>query len=98
MPRTPVPPEPLAGLHAALTALREVSRDGADELLDQYPTLGDRETQAAVDAFLETAADLLREVDASADELATRVRLVAGDTSPRPEPAAAHGSRSEELR
>lgn len=57
-------------LGAGLAPLRDCVRAGADEVLAQFPTLGDRETQAALDGWVEQLADLLREVDATATELA----------------------------
>ena len=78
MPRTPVPPDPLAALGAALEDVRGAAREGADEVLSHYPELGDRETQSTLEAYLDQVADLLREVEASCGDLSDRVRLGGG--------------------
>lgn len=75
MPRTPVSPDPLPALEAALDAARGSAREGADEVLSHYPELGDRDTQSTLEAHLDQVADLLREVEASCAELCDRVRL-----------------------
>ena len=82
MPRTPVPPDPLAALGAALEGVRAVARDGADEVLSHYPELGDREAQSTLEAYLDQVADLLREVEASCGDLSDRVRLGGGRGRP----------------
>lgn len=82
MPRTPVPPDPLAALGAALDGVRDAARHGADEVLSHYPELGDRETQSALEAYLDQVADLLREVDASCGDLSDTVRLAGGRGRP----------------
>ena len=46
-------------------------------MLAQFPELGDRETQAAVDGWVEQLADLLREIEATASDLADRLRVAA---------------------
>jgi hypothetical protein len=86
MPPAPVDPDRLASLGAALAPLRECARAGSDEVLALYPEVGDRETQSAVDDCLDQVADLLREVDASATDLADRLR-VASASAARPGPA-----------
>jgi hypothetical protein len=60
--------------------LRDGARDGADEVLSHLPELGDRELQSALDAYLDQVADLLREVDDSASELADRLDIAAAGT------------------
>lgn len=74
-------------LGTALRSLRDGARDGADEVLSHLPELGDRELQSALDAYLDRVADLLREVDASASELADRLDIAGASTA-----AAAAGS------
>ncbi|QGN56752.1 hypothetical protein [Nostocoides sp. HKS02] len=59
---------PLPG--AALAQLRECARVGAEDVLALYPEVGDRETQRALDSCLDQVADLLREIDATAADLA----------------------------
>jgi len=65
----------------ALRSLRECARSGADEVLSHLPELGDREVQSVLDGYLDQVADLLRELDASASDLADRLDL-AGDPVP----------------
>ena len=77
MPLAPVDPDRLRALGAALGPLRECAAEGAEEVLAQFPELGDRETQAAVDGWVEQLADLLREVEATAADLADRLRVAA---------------------
>jgi hypothetical protein len=74
MPPARVDPDRLRTLSAALDPLRECARDGAEEVLAQFPEVGDRQTQAAVDEWVDQLADLLRELDTTASELAGRVR------------------------
>jgi len=62
-------------LGVALRSLRECARSGADEVLSHLPELGDREVQSVLDAYLDQVADLLRELDASASDLADRLDL-----------------------
>jgi hypothetical protein len=88
MPPAPVDPDRLLALGAALSPLRECVRRGADEVLALYPELGDRETQSALDGCLDQVADLMRELDASATDLADRLR-VAGASAAGVESAAA---------
>ncbi len=83
MPPAPVDPDRLRSLGAALGPLRTCAGEGADEVLSQFPELGDRETQAALDGWVEQLADLLREVEASASDLADRLRI-SGLTLPEP--------------
>jgi hypothetical protein len=73
MPREPVASDLLPVLAAALAPVRDAARDGADEVLAHYPDLGDREAQSALELYLEQVADLLREVEASATDLITRI-------------------------
>lgn len=77
MPPAPVDPERLLALGTALEALRECARDGADEVLAHLVEVGDRETQSAIDAYLDLVADLLREIDASASEVFDQLRIAA---------------------
>jgi hypothetical protein len=77
MPPASVDPDRLRSLGAALGPLRECAREGAEELLAQFPELGDRETQAALDSWVEHVADLLREIDAAGSDLADRLRVAA---------------------
>jgi len=75
MPPAQDGPDRSPSLGAALRSLRDGARDGADEVLSHLPELGDRELQSALDSYLDQVADLLREVDASAGELADRLDL-----------------------
>ena len=77
MPPASVDPERLRSLGAALGPLRDCAREGAEEVLTQFPELGDRETQAVLDGWVEQVADLLREIDATASDLADRLRVAA---------------------
>ncbi|NYG07734.1 hypothetical protein BJ986_002221 [Phycicoccus badiiscoriae] len=77
MPPAPADPDRLRSLGAALGPLRECAGQGATEVLAQFPEVGDRETQAALDGWVEQAADLLREIDAAASDLADRLRIAA---------------------
>mgnify|MGYP003375609306 CR=1 FL=1 len=52
-----------------LTALRHVCRTAADDLVAVLAMLGDRETQGALDAYLDHLLDALRMLDAEAGEL-----------------------------
>ena len=74
MPPARVDPDRLRSLGAALEPLRECARDGAEEVLAQFPEMGDRETQLVVDAWVDQLADLLREIDATTTDLVGRVR------------------------
>jgi len=74
MPPARVDPDRLRPLGAALGPLGEVARDGAEEVLAQFPEVGDRETQLVVDGWVDQLADLLREIDATATDLVARVR------------------------
>jgi t-SNARE complex subunit (syntaxin) len=82
MPPAPVGPDRLAALGAALTPVRDRARAAAEEVLEHYPEVGDRETQAALDDFVDQAADLLREIDAASDELVTRLQVAARQAEP----------------
>lgn len=77
MPPARVDPDRLRSLGAALGPLRECARGGAEEVLAQFPDVGDRETQAVLDGWVDQLADLLREVDATATDLAGRLRVAA---------------------
>ena len=77
MPPASVDPDRLRSLGAALAPLRECARDGADEVLGQFPEVGDRETQAALDGWVDQLADLLREIDATGSDLADTLRVAA---------------------
>jgi hypothetical protein len=77
MPSSSVDPERLLGLGATLESLRAVAREGADDVLEHFPEVGDRPTQNALDGLLEQLADTLRAVDAEAGELAGRLRIAA---------------------
>ena len=77
MPPAPVDPDRLRSLGAALRPLRECAGQGAEEVLAQFPEVGHRETQAALDSWVEQAADLLREIDATASDLADVLRVAA---------------------
>ncbi len=79
----PVDPDRLSALADALGPLRECAGHGADEVLAHLPELGERETQSALDHYLDQVADLLRELDASATDLSARLR-VAALGAPRP--------------
>ncbi|GAB3065465.1 hypothetical protein [Pedococcus soli] len=81
MPPAPVRPEALLALGATLGTLRDCARSGADEVLDHLPEVGDRELQAGLDDYLDQVADLLREVDASAADVAGRLRVAAARRS-----------------
>lgn len=77
MPPASVDPDRLRTLGAALGPLRECAREGAEEVLAQFPELGDRETQATLDGWVEQVADLLREIDATGSDVADRLRVAA---------------------
>ncbi|HEY7719276.1 MAG TPA: hypothetical protein VH915_10965 [Pedococcus sp.] len=83
----PADPQPRRSLDTALQALRETARDGADELLDLFPELGERTVQVALDTLLEQAADVLRALDAEAGELAARARITGAAGRRRVAPA-----------
>lgn len=92
MPPARVDPDRLRSLGAALGTLRECARDGADDVLAQFPEVGERETQAVLDEWVDQLADLLREVDSASTELAGRLRVATAD------PAAAADPRPERVR
>lgn len=75
-------PERLLGLGHDLEQLRAVARNGADEVLDHFPEVGDRQVQTALDGLLEQFADTLRAIDAEAEELAGRLRIAAQSSGP----------------
>ena len=85
MPPAPVPADRLLALGAALGPLRECARDGAEEVLGHVPEAGDRQTQSAVDGFLDAVADLLRGIESSTGDLADRFRVaaLAGESTER---------------
>ncbi len=104
MPPASVDPDRLRSLGAALGPLRECAREGAEGVLAEFADVGDRETQAALDGWVEHLADLLREMDATGSDLADRLRVAALNTpghggvldagGPRA-PAAAHDQHAE---
>ncbi|NNM46305.1 hypothetical protein [Knoellia koreensis] len=75
MPSEPGPADLTSALGAALASLREGAGSGVDDALDLFPVTGDRDTQRALDTYLEQLADLLREVEASAGELEATLRI-----------------------
>src|SRR5690349_1991212 len=77
MPPARVDPDRLRSLGAALGPLRECARGGAEDVLAQFPDVGDRETQTVLDGWVDQLADLLREVEATATDLAGRLRVAA---------------------
>jgi hypothetical protein len=77
MPPASVDPDRLRSLGAAHGPLRACAGEGAEEVLAQFPEVGDRETQAALDGWVDQVADLLREIDATASDLADRLRIAA---------------------
>lgn len=86
MPSAAVDPARLLALAEALGPLRDAARSGADDVLGHFTELGDRETQVVIDAYLDHAADALREIDAVASDLAGRLQAAArsaGDTERR---------------
>ena len=82
MPPDPVDTGRLLSLGAALAPLRACARAGGVEVLALYPEVGDREAQSALDACLDQMADLLREIDASASDVADRLRIAAAAGPP----------------
>jgi hypothetical protein len=80
------------GLVRVLTAVREVARTEADDLLGQVPDTGDSATGRAVDDFVEQAADVLRALDEAVGE--TLRRLSASGAESREE-AGGTESRSD---
>jgi hypothetical protein len=72
----------------SLRSLRDCARSGADEVLSHLPELGDREVQSVVDAYLDQVADLLRELDASASDLADRLDIAGSARTSRGDRAA----------
>jgi hypothetical protein len=77
MPPARVDPDRLRSLGAALGPLRACAQGGAEDVLAQFPDLGDRETQTVLDGWVDQLADLLREVEATATDLAGRLRVAA---------------------
>jgi hypothetical protein len=96
MPSAAADPQRLLALSEALAPLRDAARRGADEVLGHYIEVGDRETQAVLDGYLEQAADALREIDSAATDLAGRLR-VASQTAPATE-GRVRGSLDDEHR
>src|SRR5262245_14773779 len=90
MPPAPADPRRLLALGAALGPWQEGARTGADEVLAHLVENGDRDTPSARDRYLDTVADLLRELDASACDVAARLGIAAQSGSPggSPEPVA----------
>lgn len=97
MPPARVDPDRLRSLGAALGPLRECAREGAEEVLAQFPEIGDRESQAVLDGWVEQLADLLREVDATATDLAGGLR-VAALSAPAPDSLAPRDDASFDQR
>jgi hypothetical protein len=83
MPSEPGPADLTSALGAALAGLRENAGAGVEDVLDLFPVAGDRDTQRALDAYLEQVADLLREVEASAGELEATLGIAARGRSAR---------------
>ena len=81
MPSASVDPDRLRLLGAALAPLRECAREGAEEILSQFPEVGDRETQAVLDGWVEQVADLLREIDATGSDLTHQLGIAALNAS-----------------
>jgi hypothetical protein len=78
MPSSPQDPARLLAMAAELEQQLGVpAREGAEEVFGHFPEIGDRETQAALDAALEQFADTLRAIDAAATEIAARLRIAA---------------------
>ncbi|HEX5525099.1 MAG TPA: hypothetical protein VFX53_16770 [Pedococcus sp.] len=77
MPSSPQDPARLLAMAAELEQLGVPAREGAEEVFGHFPEIGDRETQAALDAALEQFADTLRVIDAAATEIAARLRIAA---------------------
>jgi len=94
MPSASVDPDRLRSLGAALGPLRECAKEGAEEVLAEFPDVGDRETQAALDSWVEHLADLLREIDATGSDLADRLRVAALNAAARGTVRNAGGSRA----
>ena len=69
-------------LGSALAPWQECARAGADEVLAHLVEVGDRDTQSALDDYLDLVADLLREIDASTSDLAARLQIAAGRAEP----------------
>jgi hypothetical protein len=94
MPPAPADPGRLLALGTALGPWQECARGGADEVLAHLVEIGDRDTQLALDAYLDTVADLLRELDASATDLAARLGTAA-QSGPGEAPGAAERRPSQ---
>jgi hypothetical protein len=90
MPPASVDPDRLRSLGAALGPLRQCAGEGAEEVLTEFPELGDRETQMALDGWVEQLADLLREIEATGSDLSGRLRVAALNAG-GPQASAAHG-------
>jgi phage-related minor tail protein len=80
------------GLVRVLTAVREVARTEADDLLSQVPDTGDSATGRAVDDFVEQAADALRALGEAVTETLRRLSVAATEPD---EKAAGAAHRSD---
>ncbi|WP_270886522.1 hypothetical protein [Pedococcus sp. 5OH_020] len=70
MPLAPAGATPCPSPAEALASLRECAGAGATEVLDHFPALGDRQTQAALDEYVEHVAALLDEMRTFATHVA----------------------------
>lgn len=71
-------PEDLTALAAALSATADHCTSDGDDLLDHLVTVGDHATQASLEALVDHAVDVLRELAATSRELALAVGAGAG--------------------
>lgn len=69
MPPSHPRPEDLAVLSSALSDTGDHCAAAGEELLDHLVTVGDHPTQVALEEAVDGAADVLRELSASAREL-----------------------------
>ena len=93
MPPARVDPDRLRLLGAALGPLGQCARDGAAEVLEQFPEVGDRETQTVLDGWVDQVADLLREIDATTTDLAGRLHVASLAEPPRRTDPVGHTDR-----
>jgi hypothetical protein len=82
MPSASVDRDRLLALGSALAPWQECARGGVDEVLAHLVEVGDRDTQSALDDYLDLVADLLREIDASTSDLAARLHIATGRAEP----------------
>lgn len=68
----------LAWLGDVLAALSATSARSADEVLSLYPEVAHRQTQAAVESWLDEVATLLRAIDSVAARIADDLHVAAG--------------------